>query len=140
MEGKEKVAGGVVGRWSRLDGGAHIAMISIPMLLTRRGWLGWATPYFLSLFLRLTSLHAPRPQFSLVLLPAPSDSLPILLRYFTRLFLLASLLPLFPMPPHQFPSIFPPRLPPAGSLSIPFRSHKEEELFALPWRLGSEGV
>lgn len=39
-------------------------MISIPMLLTRRGWLGWATPYFLSLFLRLTSLHAPRPQFS----------------------------------------------------------------------------
>lgn len=60
----EEVAGGVVGGWSRLDGGAHVAMISIPMLLTRRGWLGWATPYFLSLFLRLTSLHAPRPQFS----------------------------------------------------------------------------
>lgn len=58
------MAGGVVGGWSRLDGGAHVAMISIPMLLTRRGWLGWATPYFLSLFLRLTSLHAPRPQFS----------------------------------------------------------------------------
>lgn len=60
------MAGGVVGRggWSRLDGGAHVAMISIPMLLTRRGWLGWATPYFLSLFLRLTSLHAPRPRFS----------------------------------------------------------------------------
>lgn len=34
-------------------------MISIPMLLTRRGWLGWATPYFLSLFVRLASLHAP---------------------------------------------------------------------------------
>lgn len=62
-------AGGVVGRWSRLDGGAHVAMISIPMLLTRRGWLGWATPYFLSLFLRLTSLHALRPRFSSFPLP-----------------------------------------------------------------------
>lgn len=32
-----------------------VAMVSIPMLLTRRGWLGWAarTPYFLSLFLHL---------------------------------------------------------------------------------------
>lgn len=54
---------GNVGRWSRLDGGAHVAMISIPMLLTRRGWLGWATPYFLSLFVRLASLHALRPRF-----------------------------------------------------------------------------
>lgn len=59
----EEVAGGNVGRWSRLDGEAHVAMISIPMLLTRRGWLGWATPYFLSLFVRLASLHALRPRF-----------------------------------------------------------------------------
>lgn len=44
----------------RLDGGAHVAMISIPMLLTRRGCLGRATPYFLSLSVRLASLHAPR--------------------------------------------------------------------------------
>lgn len=58
----------------RLDGGAHVAMISIPMLLTRRGWLGWATPYFLSLFVRLASLHAPRPRFPSSFPPLPQIS------------------------------------------------------------------
>lgn len=80
----EEVAGGNVGRWSRLDGGAYVAMISIPMLLTRRGWLGWATPYFLSLFVRLASLHALRPRF-------PSSFWPhqiafFLSQYFIQLF------------------------------------------------------
>lgn len=77
----ERVAGGVAGRWSRLDGGAHVAMISIPMLLTRRGWLGWATPYFLSLFLRLTSLHALRPQFSSFSRPRQPSSDPLAIFY-----------------------------------------------------------
>jgi len=45
-------------------------MISIPMLLTRRGWLGWATPYFLSLSVRPASLHAPRPRFSFSFWPS----------------------------------------------------------------------
>lgn len=60
-------------------------MISIPMLLTRRGWLGWATPYFLSLFVRLASLHAlsnydSHPPSS------PTGSSSYLPRYFIRLF------------------------------------------------------
>lgn len=124
------MAGGVVGGWSRLDGGAHVAMISIPMLLTRRGWLGWATPYFLSLFLRLTSLHAPRPQFSSSfprLLQPSSDPLAI---FYSVIF---ASLPFTPPPHPHFPirstillhhsSIFPAcRVPPSSSFLVPFAS------------------
>lgn len=49
-------------------------MISIPMLLTRRSWLGRATPYFLSLFVRLASLHALRPQSSSFFQPYPKTT------------------------------------------------------------------
>lgn len=63
-------------------------MISIPMLLTRRGCLGWATPYFLSLFVRLASLHAPRLRDSHPPPPPPPDLRRVFLsRYFIQLFL-----------------------------------------------------
>lgn len=62
-------------------------MISIPMLLTRRGWLGWATPYFLSLFVRLVSLHALRTTTILILLLDLPDPSSFFSRYFIQLFL-----------------------------------------------------
>lgn len=64
-------------------------MISIPMLLTRRGWLGWATPYFLSLFVRLASLHALTDRD--LLAPARPPSVPLAI-YFIQLYFKPALL------------------------------------------------
>ena len=76
---------------------AHVAMISIPMLLTRRGWLGWAASnplLFIPFSPSLESFNVPprvrypeSHSFFLIFSSRCTRNPSILSRYFTRLFL-----------------------------------------------------